>query len=531
MDNSSNPSQSDKSSLGATLSREAQLGVGFGHGLADAVSDTWSDLSKATRDPLGATEEFLANHWQDAVVGAAITFLNPRGAANAALLLYASRGLIGSVGSAMVQASHSDANMTAINARLENSVAQQGTDFAESLPLAMAGGAVGRLGADSLFGKGMGALDMVPTPMNGFEPKVTASDVKANFWNIHDQISPPPMKVLVTDVDGTLGPFSDYFAPGVRDSITKMSAETGVPEQELYERLGTVMDANRAHDYPWTLEQSGLMERLNMTPEQFTSQVVKPFWEGMDQAREQLLKPFPGTEETLSQLRDRGVRIIARSDAPYFIGLARLKTMGLLPYIDEFYAMATPTPEASAFSDPALLAHGEQRVQALSSDNSSFERTEALPRSSEKPNVGNLSDRLHELGVRPSQVGVFGDSRIKDGGLAQNIGAKFYYAVFGAHPAQEYQDVFNRLRNTNSSMPSTSLPDTMGPQRKVYPPIAYEAAHYSDILNLMERRIDGDALGKQLKQSLWAKPSLKPAYAYSLSEPVVPATSEKQARS
>ncbi len=486
---------------------------GIAPGLADAVTTTWSDLQTAKKDfaadPVKTTETFLENHWQDAVVGAAITLANPRGLANAALMAYATRGLWGSTASALYQAGNPDADMNKVTGDLRQTISHEGTAFLSSMPLAMAGGMVGKGAANAVFGKDMGAFDMLTG-------KVSPAEVKTNLWKIADTVNPPKLKLLVTDIDGTMGAFTDYFAPAVRENVSKLSAEHNISETEIYHRIGAVMDKYRSHDYPWSLEQSGLAKKFNMTPEEFTKQVVEPFWKHMDERRGELLKPFDGVPETLDTLRANGVRIMARSDAPYYIGLARLHTMDLAGRMDEFYALETPPPNPSGFTDPKLMDHGIKRVADFMAADKPFEKTQTLPREGEKPHMGNLQERMDELKVRPSQTAMFGDSRIKDGGLAEAAGIKFFYAKFGAHPPAEYQNIFAKLASGRDHGPTTSLPDTMVPAKKVYPPIYRTAASYSEVLDLLHPQRDWSAIRDGITTNALVKPSFKPLAAYSL---------------
>jgi phosphoglycolate phosphatase-like HAD superfamily hydrolase len=496
------------------LKRESTVVTdGIGPGLADAISTTWTDLEKAKKDfttnPAGATATFLENHWQDAAVGAAITLANPRGLANTALMAYATRGLWLSTASAMYQASDSSADLTKVNSDLRNTISHEGTAFLSSMPLAMAGGMVGKGAANAVFGKDMGAFDMLTG-------KVSPSEVKTNLWNVADTLNPPKLKLLVTDIDGTMGAFADYFAPAVRDNVARISAEQKVPELEVYRKIGGVMDKYRSHDYPWSLEQSGLLEKLKMTPEQFTKDIVEPFWNVMDERRLELLKPFDGVPETLDTLRANGVRIMARTDAPYYIGLARLHTMDLARRMDEFYGLETPAPNPALFSDPKLMDHGVTRVANFMAADKPFELTEVLTKPDEKPHLGNLKERMDDLGVRPSQTAMFGDSRIKDGGLAEAAGIKFFYAKFGAHPATEYQNIFAKLSDGRNNGPATSLPDTMTAPKKVYPPIYRTAASYSEVLDLLNPKRDWSAIRSGISDNALVAPSFKPLAAYSL---------------
>jgi high-affinity K+ transport system ATPase subunit B len=111
---------------------------------------------------------------------------------------------------------------------------------------------------------------------------------------------------------------------------------------------------------------------------------------------------------------------------------------------------------------------------------------------------------------------MFGDSRIKDGGLAEAAGIKFFYAKFGAHPPTEYQNIFAKLASGRDAGPTTSLPDTMAPPKKVYPPIYRTAASYSEVLDLLQPKRDWSAITSGIVDNALVRPSFKPLAAYSL---------------
>jgi len=483
------------------LDREATVvHDGLIQGVWDGIGQAANDAKKGAHDlvehPASTVANYLGNHWQDFVAGAVITAIAPKGALlNAALVAYASRDVWEPAGLAIIHATSSDADAGKLATGLRRDESHAVEGFASSLPLTMLGSSVAKFGTNALLGENMGLSDLV-------RGKVSLNDVSTNYWNFRDSISPPKLKVLLTDIDGTMGPFVDYFAPAVRDSVRQMSREQGVSELSIYKAIGKVMDKYRTHDYPWSLEQSGLLQRFNMTPEQFTSKVVEPFWDNMDRTREQHLKPFVNVEPTLQSLRDHNVRVIARSDAPFFIAKARLKTMGLDKYVDELYALDIHVPDIKDLDHPSLMEHGSERVRHLMEEPADYQRAQVLPRQFEKPAIGNMADRLQELGVRKSEVAMIGDSRVKDGGFAQNLGVKFFYALYGAHPASEYTDILRTLSSGAEGKPATSVSETvLGTKQKVYPPIYKEAASYKDLLPELQPRTDFGALMRKLMPS------------------------------
>src|SRR5439155_2372366 len=63
-------------------------------------------------------------------------------------------------------------------------------------------------------------------------------------------------KLVITDVDGTLCSFWDYFVPAIRDFLKEISVREHIPVQELARDIGHVIDRRGTHEHPWLLEET-----------------------------------------------------------------------------------------------------------------------------------------------------------------------------------------------------------------------------------------------------------------------------------
>jgi len=483
------------------------LGSGLAEGLAETVHTTWKDVKDAARSfaeqPLDTSAEYLKNHWQDAVAGALISVVNPRGMANAFLIGWSMRGLGTATWSAVKQAASPNADLTAASAELKQAVSHQGTAFLASLPMAMVGSSLGRAAADGVFGRDLALSDLAAG-------KVSAEKVRSNLIDLYDTVNPPKVKLVVSDLDGTAWPFYDYFVPAMRENIADISAKMGLPPREVAKSIGKVMDEQRTHEYPWSLEKSELARKFQGSPAEFSEQIVRPFWETLDRYRLKYLKPFPEVNSTLAELGQRGVDVAALSDAPFYMGYGRAIQLGLDSSIKRLYALDTAEPSAADLLNPQAVEFGRGRVKSFEALPSKFEATEKLPRASEKPNPAGLDKILSDFGVRPSQVRMIGDSRVKDGGVAAARGIPFIWARHGAHLPAEYEEMISSTLKPESAEPAAA------PAKKAYPPIAAESASYAEILKHLDPTADYRALIGQLGRSLWVLPRAKSALAYDL---------------
>jgi FMN phosphatase YigB (HAD superfamily) len=494
------------------------LGGGFVDGIGRAGSQTWKDLKQGGKDfvddPLATTGRFIGNHWHEAVAGAAIAAMAPRKWMNTALLAFSLRGVATNTVRAGYMALDPNNDTSAIRNYYADAISHEGTAFLSSLPMTMVGGLAGKAGANAVFGKNMGALDLA-------SGKVTMADVKTNLRAIGDTLNPPKVKLVVTDMDNTLSNFSKYEALGVREGISNMSAKLNamghpVKESELYQWIGKEMDLARSHDYPWSVELA-LGQRLNvgkpggMTYQQFRTEISEPFWKTMDDSLAKNLHLFEGptgVTNSLAALKDQGIPVVVLSDAPANMALKRLTAMGLDNKVERLYALHNwkePTGLA-----PEMLALGRERLQAHLNTPHQLKEFRIIPKEWEKPHAQGFKALMEHYGVRGSEVLMIGDSRVKDLGVAQNSGARAIWAEYGNPPAV-YENILNRLRPYDSSNPS---PSTKPGRPKQYPPMLEQAESWGAVLNHLAPQRNYYDIGSGLAKSLWIRPAWQPALGF-----------------
>lgn len=492
------------------LSREANvIGGGLIDGLGKAGTTTLADLSHAGHafldSPLAATGTYLKNHWQEAVVGAGLSALAPKRWMNVALVGYCMRGFFASTVQAGMQAADGAADIGQLRNSYSDAVSHEGTAFISSLPMTMAGGMVGRAGANAVFGKNLGAMDLL-------SGKVSPTEVKANLWDLHDSVLPPATKLVVSDMDGTLSKFWKYEAIGVQKAITDLSAKTGLPEKTLYDTIGHEMEIARSHDYPWVVElalqdKMGVGKPGGMTAQQFRTQISEPFWNTIDQSMKANLDLFDGVADTLHELRNRNIPVVVLSDAPAFIGLKRLTQVNLdRGLVERMYALHNW--QEPGHLTPEMLALGRERVNSLLNIPHGLKEFRVIPKEWEKPHTDGFNALIGEYGLRPKQVLMIGDSRVKDVGVAARAGSRGLWAEYG-NPPPEYEEILLRLR----PLPEKSGAPGAGPT-KTYPPMVGKVDNYAQLLDYLHPRADYLSLSKQFGQSLLVAPRWQATLGY-----------------
>jgi len=250
-----------------------------------------------------------------------------------------------------------------------------------------------------------------------------------------------PVKLVVTDVDGTLLSFWDYFVPAVRTFLQEISVKLHTPVQDLAEDIGRIIERRGTHEYPWLLEETAFAwSHFEDKPDEFVQEFVKPFWDALDKSRNRYLRPFPGTIETLTELRNLGVKIVALSDAPDY--MARIRNQQVFDgLLDAVYALETVEPAPADIWQPITLKHGRSRIAELKRMSSPKTRFVTLPKDFEKPSPKGLDIILEEFDVFPQEVLFIGDSLAKDGMLASSRGVRYIWAHYGIHLPAEYDEI------------------------------------------------------------------------------------------
>jgi len=283
-------------------------------------------------------------------------------------------------------------------------------------------------------------------------------------------------KLVITDVDGTLASFWDYFVPALRDFLREASLRLSMPLPQLAEDIGRVIERRGTHEYPWLLEETGFAWSYYAAhPKTFVNEFVEPFWEAMDSNRSKYLRPYPLVLETLQELKSRGIKIVALSDAPDYMARIRNKQIfdGML---DAIYALETTEPDGDDQFQPLTLEHGRMRLRTLTHATSNLKtKLIVLPKHYEKPCSAGLDQVLKDFDVSPYETIFIGDSLRKDGLAAASRGIRFIWAHYGQSLPAEYEEL---VHHSLKADPRPESADICRP-----PIVEAVAARYSELLN------------------------------------------------
>jgi phosphoglycolate phosphatase len=289
------------------------------------------------------------------------------------------------------------------------------------------------------------------------------------------------VQLILTDMDSTLGLFWAYFCPAMKIISPLLAERLKVDQSEFEREVGRIMHLHGTHEWPWVLEETKFRRNWIGSPSEFRKQISEPFWTTLDEMRLRYLKPFPTVLETLAELKARGKTIIIVSDAPIYMALTRAADMGLDQYIDGLLALEAPIPHKSKFVSPEDMALGLERMRRFSQREHNFKVVETLPKHCEKPNPGGLQRAMKIVGVGADDCIYIGDSLKKDGGVAEAMAMRYFWAHYGIYLPGEYVEIIDERFTPTGEAPTNGHGVTYQPE--IYPPMVAELGSFKQILH------------------------------------------------
>jgi FMN phosphatase YigB (HAD superfamily) len=267
---------------------------------------------------------------------------------------------------------------------------------------------------------------------------------------------------VVTDGDGTLYPFWEYFVPAMRTVIpalrAKLEGKLGrkLTLDDVSHPIAHVMKVCGTHEYPWVWElspfwQDPTMRKAWKNYAEFRAEIVEPFWNALDFERSRSLYLYDDVLEALQAVVRERKHLVMLSDGPYYMVRAKLTQLGIGHLFTAVYALETLEPEAKYEEHGIKIQHklsdeeleyGRERVRRFSNMAVGCPMHQNPP-DWEKPNGRGLKKIMKELGVTAEQTIMVGDSLSKDGGEAKVNGVAYLWARYGVQLAREYRKMID----------------------------------------------------------------------------------------
>lgn len=235
----------------------------------------------------------------------------------------------------------------------------------------------------------------------------------------------PRVRLLVTDLDNTLYDWVTFFATSFTEMVEEATRILAADKEKLLDDLQLIHRKYHNSEQPFALLETDTVRNAfaGETPEQCASHLNEAF-HAFNIARKRTLRLYSGVAETLAELSNRGVRIVAHTEATVTNAQFRLSKLGIAKFIERLYALehvGDPHPRP-ARSEPVV---GVKNVRLIRHD----ER---------KPDPRVLRDISRDTHTPLNETLYVGDSIVRDIGMAKEAGAWAAWAKYGTEFSPEH---------------------------------------------------------------------------------------------
>jgi FMN phosphatase YigB (HAD superfamily) len=227
-----------------------------------------------------------------------------------------------------------------------------------------------------------------------------------------------PQKLLITDLDNTLYDWVTFFTASFRSMASELTTVLDISEEILLEEFKIVHQRYGNSEQPFAVLELPSVQRkfANLSHDEILKK-IDPALHRFNSTRKRTLTLYEGVSETLSQIREAGVKIVGHTEAILANSYWRLRTLGVDGYFNRLYTL-----------------EGKDAIH-ISSESRWIDPPEGfvtvVPRDERKPNPRLLEDICRHEGAEPSSTYYLGDSLVRDVAMAKEAGVTAIWARYG----------------------------------------------------------------------------------------------------
>jgi FMN phosphatase YigB (HAD superfamily) len=225
-------------------------------------------------------------------------------------------------------------------------------------------------------------------------------------------------KLLITDLDNTLYDWVSFFTASFRSMVGELTSLLGVPEETILIEFKTIHQRYGNSEQPFAvLELPSLQRKFSGLSRDEVMKRIDPALHRFNSTRKQTLALYQGVAETLGEIQNAGVKIVAHTEAILANSYWRLRALDIARYFNRLYTLegkeAIHISAESRWTDPP---DGFVTV---------------LPRHERKPNPRLLADICRKEGADIACSYYLGDSLVRDVAMAKQAGVTAIWARYG----------------------------------------------------------------------------------------------------
>lgn len=283
----------------------------------------------------------------------------------------------------------------------------------------------------------------------------------------------PQKSALITDLDNTLFDWFDIWSATFIPLLDKTVEISGIPRQQLISEIQPIHEKHGTAEYTFLLQEIPSLLKMYGSPEKIM-EVLDPAIHASRSSRLKHMKLYDGVFDTLSELKSRGIRVIAYTESKKWYTQYRLNRMGLDHLIDHVYS-----PEDH---DINPIRDGE--LTTIEFEHTQFSYT---PHGEIKPNPALLLSIIKEQGLYKEECVYIGDSEIKDIDMAKNAGVTCIFAKYGTnHFSDERIKHYELLRQVTHWSPEMVKAEQELKENALHHHADYSIDSFAEILDIID---------------------------------------------
>jgi FMN phosphatase YigB (HAD superfamily) len=243
-------------------------------------------------------------------------------------------------------------------------------------------------------------------------------------------------KILITDLDNTLWDWFDAWYQAYSAMLAQLTVLSGVPRDVLERQVRTIHQERGTTEYSWLVSEIPAL--IEAAAPADPALVYDEAVHVLNSRRKAATTLYPDVRETLLELRNLDVRIVAYTESIAYWSEWRIRHTRLDGIIDALYSAPDhDLPAGRSIDDLRMFPPSEYGLRKTLHNH--------VPRGVQKPSERVLRSILDEQGFRPEDAVYIGDSLMKDIAMAQRAGVLDVYAKYGESQRTAGYDLLRRV--------------------------------------------------------------------------------------